>query len=62
MNKCDICGKFRSYADLRHRFTPDNHFSGEESYIECFECTIKSYYEDEELEDNAKVPKKDTDK
>lgn len=41
MNKCDICGKFRKFEELIHRFSPDNHFSSEDSYHECIYCIKK---------------------
>ncbi len=41
MNKCDICGKFRKYEELKHKFTPDNHFSSEDSWYECVYCSNK---------------------
>lgn len=41
MNKCDICGKFRKYEELIHRFSQDTHFSSEDSYHECIYCVKK---------------------
>lgn len=38
MNKCVECGKFRKWEDLQLFFTPDNHFSEEESFRVCKFC------------------------
>jgi len=41
MDKCDICGKFRKPEELNYKFSPDNHFSSEDSYYECVYCDKK---------------------
>lgn len=44
--KCSICGQFISYKDfdqnlVKHKFTPDNYFSGEESEFWHVKCEQK---------------------
>lgn len=42
-NRCDICGKFRRWRDLRLNFVPDTAFSSDnESYDECRKCRRKA--------------------
>lgn len=41
--KCDFCGRFISYDDLRngeahHVFTPDSHFTVESMELFCKKC------------------------
>lgn len=42
MYRCDICGKFRKLEHLDFKFTPDNAFSGEDSYTICIKCIEKT--------------------
>lgn len=45
MNRCDICGKFKSWDDLVPVFTPDHAIGdfdyAEESHVECSDCREK---------------------
>lgn len=42
VNRCGVCGRFRSWEDLIPHFVPDTAFSSEdESWQECEECRAK---------------------
>jgi hypothetical protein len=50
--KCDICGKFFSLADIEsgkavRNFTPDMELCAEDSWFECMECNLSAMSDDE---------------
>jgi hypothetical protein len=43
MNRCDICGKFRKWEELRETLRKGDIYEDDEARLECIECSPQRF-------------------